>query len=240
MYTPASGRYLGRSINPSRGRTDARNRLTMALRTVPATTVLRELNRLPSPEPSTRKNGVPPDDRILMQRVRQNDADAMDELLRRHWAGLVGYATRFTDSRDAAQDIAQDTFLQLWQGKLVWRITGSPRSFLYGVARNLARNRGRRWREVRVDSLEQMDLSSGSHHFPAPTEHLEEEKLQALFTRAVADLPPRRREVIHLSRVQGMSHQEIAEVMGISKQTVSNQMSAALKELRHALSPLLD
>jgi RNA polymerase sigma-70 factor, ECF subfamily len=69
---------------------------------------------------------------------------------------------------------------------------------------------------------------------------VEENELLRYFERAVSHLPPRRQEIFVLARAHGLSHQEIAEVMKISPQTVANQMSAALADLRQALGPLLD
>jgi RNA polymerase sigma-70 factor (ECF subfamily) len=185
-------------------------------------------------------NGNSPEDIDLVQRIGGGDAEAMNELLRRYWSGVVEYVARFTGNRDAAKDIAQEIFLRLWQGTLTWKRTGSLRSFLYGAARNTARNRGRRWREVRVTSFEGTDIPLEAHRSPTPTDALEERELQSLFLDAVAALPRRRQEIFNLARVHGLSHREIAETMGISPQTVANQMSAALADLRRALDHLLD
>ena len=164
----------------------------------------------------------------------------MNELLRKYWAGVVAYAAGFTESRDAAKDVAQETFLRFWQGTLLWKRTGSLRSFLYGSARNIARNRGRRWREIRVASFEGPEIPLEAHYTPTPTDILEEHELRLLFLNAVAALPPRRQEIFNLARVHGLSHREISETMGISPQTVANQMSTALADLRRALGPLLE
>lgn len=164
----------------------------------------------------------------------------MDELLRLHWTRVVDYVERLTGSHDLAQDIAQEVFLGLWQQSLAWRGTGSLQAFLLGTARNLARNHGRRWREVRVESFDSPVIPADAHSSATPAETLREEEVEALFQAAVAALPPRRQEVFLLARVHGLSHQEIAETMEISVQTVANQMTNALAELRRALAPLFD
>lgn len=164
----------------------------------------------------------------------------MDELLRLHWGRVVDYVERLTHSRDLAKDVAQEVFLALWQRRLVWRATGSLRAFLLGAARNLARNHSRRWREVRVESFESPLIPADAHISSNPADALREEEVERLFRAAVAALPPRRREVFLLARVHGLSHQEIADTMEISVQTVANQMSNALAELRRALAPLFD
>lgn len=164
----------------------------------------------------------------------------MDDLLRRHWPRVVDFVERLTGSRDLAQDVAQEVFLSLWQRRLVWRGAGTLQAFLLGVARNHARNHGRRWREVRVDSFEGPLIPAEAHTSATPADNLREEEVEALFRAAVAALPPRRQDVFLLARVHGLSHQEIAETMEISVQTVANQMSNALAELRRALAPLFD
>ena len=189
--------------------------------------------------PVTRASGPPrrrdQSDPELMAQVRLGDAESMNEVLRRYWNGVVGYAARFVEHPDAAYDLAQETFLRLWDGDLVWRETGTLRGFLYGVARNLARNESRRWREVRALALVPNE-PSGS---PTPGEELEEHELRRLVSEAVAALPPRRQEIFTLARIHRFSHAEIAQTLGISLQTVSNQMSAALTELRSRLREVL-
>ena len=185
-----------------------------------------------------------PDDEALMRQVRGGDAEAMNELLRLYWGGVVEYAVRFVESRDQAEDIAQEVFLRVWQQALDWRGQGTLRSFLYGVARNHALNQGRRWREVRVASFDSRVVPLGAHPAPTPLElldrKLEEAEVESHLRRAVAALPPRRQEIFTLARVHGLSYQEIAETLRLSPQTVANQMSRALADLRRTLRPLLE
>lgn len=182
----------------------------------------------------------PPTDTELVRLARAGDEEAMDDILRLHWLRVVDFVDRLTGSRDLAQDVAQEVFLGFWQGNLVWRGSGSLQAFLLGAARNVARNHGRRWREVRVDSFDGPLIPPEAHTAATPAETLREEEVETLFRSAVAALPARRREVFLLSRVHGLSHQEIAETMEISVQTVANQMSNALAELRRALAPIFE
>ena len=175
----------------------------------------------------------------LASSARLGNADAMNEILRRHWSGVVSYLGRFVEDRDSALDVAQDTFLAFWRGDVTWKERGSIRGFLYGVARNLAHNDGRRWREVRGLSLVQFDQGMG-RPVETPMEALEGKEIRRRVAAAVAELPPRRQETFILARVHGLSHTEIAQALGVSTQTVANQISAALTELRARLSDLLE
>lgn len=183
-------------------------------------------------------SGPLPSDTQLASRVRLGDMGSMDELVRRHWIGLVDYCSRFADDRDAAKDLAQDALLALWERTVDWKETGTIRAFLYGVARNFARNRGRRWREVRVLAL--VDRSSdATRQVKTPAEQLEAGELRRAIQVAVAALPPRRQEIFILARVHGMTHAEIANTLELSSQTVANQMATALAELKRRLAHLL-
>ena len=172
-------------------------------------------------------------------RIRAGDAEAMNEALRRYWSGVVEYVMRHTDDRDEAKDVAQDAFLYLWQGRVVGRRVGSLKALLYGVARNLARNRGRSWQHARVISLERVDANLRGSSDRSPDEVVAEAELLARLERAVAALSPRRQEIFTLVRMHGLSYEESAHVLGISAQTVANQMSSALAELRARVGPLL-
>lgn len=174
----------------------------------------------------------------LIRGVQAGAAGSMNDLLRKYWPGVVEYVVRYVEHSDAAEDIAQELFLGLWQKKLTWKQEGSLRSFLYGVARNLARNQGRRWREVRVASLEKLNVDP-IDTARSPSDTFVDRELQAHYERAVSGLPARRHEIFTLAREHGLSYQEVAEVMEISPQTVANQMSAALAYLRRTLAPVL-
>jgi RNA polymerase sigma-70 factor (ECF subfamily) len=75
---------------------------------------------------------------------------------------------------------------------------------------------------------------------PSPSDEAFTAEIQRAAAVAVSGLPPKRQEVFRLVREEGLTHKEVAAVMGISTQTVANQMSKALAELRSALEPYID
>jgi RNA polymerase sigma-70 factor, ECF subfamily len=177
-------------------------------------------------------------DRSLMERVHADDRSALDELLRRHWAPLVAYAERLLPSRDDAEDVVQETMLRLWHTRGDWTPTERLRSFLYRITRNLAINERRRGR-VR-DRYRDDPANQPAARPDSPLQLLERQEIRDAFAHALDTLPPRRREVFVLGWYHGHSYREIAEIMDISPQTVANQMSSALDDLRRVLRPQLD
>jgi len=170
---------------------------------------------------------------------QSRDFEEFDDLLRRYWAPVVGYVDRMLGSEDAAEDVAQEAFIQLWRHRAAWVDQGSVQGYLYRTARNLALNEARRL-EVRVRSSQRLRASAASERRPTtPSEELDGRMLERAVEGALAALPERRREVFVLIRFHGLSYRQVAEVMGVSAQTVANQMTAALAELRRSLEPFL-
>lgn len=175
-------------------------------------------------------------DRCLLDQIRTGHAPALNALLNRHWASLVTYAARMAQGWDAAEDIAQETFVRIWERRETWSPEGSVRALLYKIARNLALD-AQKYRRRRADwAYQRKDVGS----VPTPYDELQANELEAAFEQAVTALPERRREIFLLARVDGLSYQQIAEVLGIAPQTVANQMSSVLSTLRVLLKEYLD
>lgn len=177
-------------------------------------------------------------DSSLLEQISAGHPAALDTLVDRYWTSLVTYAARFLPNWDVADDIAQETFIRLWERREEWKLEGSVRALLYQITRNLALderkrlNRATSWADDR-----QWDAAS---HVPTPSEHLLATDLKAAFERCLAALPDRRREIFLNTRLHGLSYRETAEAMEIAPQTVANQLSAAVAELRYALKFFLD
>ena len=173
-------------------------------------------------------------DEALMERIRGGDSAALDALLKRYWDVVVAYARQILGDPAAAADTAQQAFIKLWQRREQWTPTGSVAAYIFRIARNAALNE-RRARRVRVVSSENPRNNATRSVSWTPLQTLEEKELRAGLEAALRLLPERRKEVFMLARFQRLTYDEIAALMGISPQTVANQMSAALADLRRHL-----
>ncbi len=174
-------------------------------------------------------------DAALVRRLRSDDPDALRQLMDTYWEPLVAFAHRILLGTGDAEGTVQTAFVRLWSRRRKLEPAGSLRSFLYTIVRNAC-----------LDELRKRDrrekAQEGAVPPPAPRtpyEDVQGAELQRLAAAAVAHLPERRREVFRLAREEGLSYQEIAEVMGLSAQTVANHMSLAMADLRTALRPHL-
>ena len=170
----------------------------------------------------------------LMADIRGGSQSALGRLMDLCWPELVRYAARQVGDLDLARDIVQETLIQVWERRRAWEPRGSVRAYLYRIVRNLVIDEKRR-QGVRRRWAERQEFAP-SRRPATPDEVLDEQLLTEVFETAVAALPARRREVFELVFQRGLSHADAAAVMGLSVQTVANQMSSALRSVRKAVT----
>ena len=168
-------------------------------------------------------------------RIRAGERDAFEGLVNATWGDLVEHLTWILGSRDAAEDAGQEAFTRLWERRERWE-AGSARALVFRIGRNLAFDARRRER-VRRDWAEReaIVVQSGA----GPDDLAAASECERAFRKALSALTPARREVIELVRLRGLSHQEAAEALEISLQTVANRMTLALADLRVLLADVL-
>jgi len=167
-----------------------------------------------------------------MQALRADHVVALDVLFARHWPELVAYARSFLHCRDAAEDIAQETFMRLWRGRSFWRPTGAVRCFLFCIARNLALEQ---LRACRVQQRAVPEVQRRGNAGPTPLEETIRAEVRVAFRDALDALPDRRRQAFTLVRLNCLSLMDSAKIMGISPQTVANHINMAVADLRSLL-----
>lgn len=170
------------------------------------------------------------DERILVQRLIEGDEDAFCELYAAYKNRLIFFAMRFLKSREYAEDIFQDAFTVIWQGRRFINPDASFSSYLYTIVRNRILNQLRdleNQAKLKEQILEQaVDYSNDTNNSILVND------LRGLIARAMQQLTARQREIFEMSREQDMSHREIAEALGISVYTVQEHISTSLRILR--------
>lgn len=166
------------------------------------------------------------DERILVQRLIEGDEDAFCELYAAYKNRLIFFAMRFLKSREYAEDIFQDAFTVIWQGRRFINPDASFSSYLYTIVRNRILNQLRdleNQTKLKEQILEQaVDYSNDTNNSILAND------LRGLIARAMQQLTARQREIFEMSREQDMSHREIAEALGISVYTVQEHISTSL------------
>jgi RNA polymerase sigma-70 factor (ECF subfamily) len=198
------------------------------------------INLSVDPPQGGRRPVVPPEsgsisttDSTLVRALRADDPKVLKQLMDTHWAPLVGFAHRMLSGGGDPEDVVQTAFVRLWSRRRQLDEAGSLKSLLYTIVRNGCLDEIRK--RTRREDAHRGAIPPSSPK--TPYEDVQGAELQRLAAAAVARLPDRRREVFRLAREEGLSYQEIAEVMDLSTQTVANHMSLAMADLRAALRP---
>jgi RNA polymerase sigma-70 factor, ECF subfamily len=167
-------------------------------------------------------------DRALAERlVRERDGAAFGELYRRHGAFLHALAVRLLDDAAEAEDVVHDVWVRAVEGlpRFEWR--SSLRTWLAGILL-------RRVREVARGAARDRPLDDGSPWpGPAPPDAATRVDLE----RAIRALAPGYRQVLLLHDVEGFTHEEIGDLLGIDAGTSKSQLSRARLQVRRALEP---
>lgn len=155
-----------------------------------------------------------------------------------HFNAVVRFVTTFTGDTDEAQDIAQETFVRLYER---WDDLPTPeetRSFMYTTAHNLCVSRLRH-RSVEAEYTRHLLEEQADREDPRLAEEITYQETLRLLRAAVDSLPRQSRQVILLA-LDGKNNQETATLLGVSVNTVKTLKKGAYAKLRTLLAPLSD
>ena len=172
------------------------------------------------------------EDRELVDRLKRGDAGAYDMLVRRHLARATMVARRLLGNVEDAEDLVQEAFIRALDRIATFDETRAFAPWFFRLLINTGIN-ARKARALRAVEPERGDTPSKAAN---PLELAEREELRERFVAALGALPPRQRLVVSMFEVDGLSTAEIAEALGISRETVRWHHHQARQALRHALA----
>ena len=194
----------------------------------PTKTPFRELRKQTEAKPT-----VTPE---LLQALRSGDQNAFERIYLHYVSSVKNFLTVLTRSGEAGEEITQEVFVTLWEKRDRIDPDKNISAYIYTIAKNYAfkyfnRKKGLLQEDVMsADSLEA---------YGSPDEILIQKEKEILIEIAVSQMPPQRRKIYRLSRIEGLSNSEIAEMLNISKNTVENHITSALNDLREVLAMFL-
>lgn len=171
-------------------------------------------------------------DRGLVQRAREGDLDAFEELYRRHVDRIHGLVLRLLGDVDRAEETTQEIFLRAWRKLSTFRGQSAFGTWLHRLAVNQAMTSGRRQGRHDERFVESAELPP-SHE---PRALRDDPGTRVDLERAVLELPPGARQALVLYELEGYSHEEIAELTGLAPGTSRAQVFRARQLLRKVLS----
>lgn len=174
------------------------------------------------------------DPKQLFTALQQGDKTAFRAIYDQYYRYLVVTAFNVLGDRDAARDLAQDVFVELWKKRETIQIRSGLKPYLRRAVVNKTLNY---IKARRIDFDDPANLPETTSSLDKADETLEASEMEKIIHTAIAKLPERCRMVFTLCRLEKMSHKEISEKLGISKKTVEAQMTRALAMLRKAIEP---
>ena len=186
-----------------------------------------------------------PTDESLMIRFQSGDRAAFTVLVRRHQGPLFNFALRYLRSSPVAEEVVQDAFVRVVQNAAEFKHEARFSTWLYTIARNLCIDQTRKRALRRHPSL---DEPKKAEEGDGPTLGEQTADGKASVERAVVSLeirervasaidalPEEQREVFLMREVSNLPFKEIAEIVGVSENTVKSRMRYALERLQEAL-----
>jgi len=185
-------------------------------------------------------------DRVLVDRFKNGDQSAFDEMVSRYWDRIYAMVNQLLRNQQDAEEVTQDAFIRAHRGLVNFRGDSAFSTWLYQIATNLARNRYWYWWRRKRDKSVSFDAPLSSDNdttlaeiIPAELETPEDATVtQELITSIAAGmekLSAKHREILILRNIKNLSYEEIAAILSISVGTVKSRIARARESLRAKL-----
>lgn len=184
--------------------------------------------------------GEGPSDAYLVVRSLEQDHEAFSQLIDRHATAIVNLAYRMVGNRAEAEDLAQETFLSAFKALSTFRADSKFSTWLYRIASNKCKD----WLRVKrpgqsqqdVDVEKVLDVHVAEERTP---EHLlSQQQVAQELEQAIQRLPPLYREAFVLKHIEGLSYEEMQEILGVNGDTLKMRVYKGRLQLSRELAEL--
>jgi RNA polymerase sigma-70 factor (ECF subfamily) len=182
-------------------------------------------------------NDLALNDVFLIEGLGRRDKIVFDYIFNYYYSSLCAFSLQYLGDKNSVEDLVQDFFVSLWMDAPRLQIRSSLKSYLFTSIKNRCIDHQKHQKvtaKYRTFILFSSDNSNNS-----TDQYYAESELRQAIQSSLSKLPPRSREIFELSRLNGLTNQEISDQLKISKRTVELQISNALKVLRKELSDFL-
>lgn len=171
---------------------------------------------------------------LLLNAIRQGDEKALELVFLRYYRLLSRYAGRLLKSEADGQEVAADVFMTFWEKRQSIEVKESLRQYLFAMARHRTLRRLKTNSRIQ-DSLEltpEMVQEYERNRFAGDEPDEEPDASSDYLAVYINQLPPQRRYIFQLNKIEGLSYAEIAQRLGISERTVKNHVYRAMLKLK--------
>lgn len=168
-----------------------------------------------------------------IEAVSRGDEQAFESLFLHYFPRIKGFISGILQNEEEAEDISQDIFVSMWQNRERLTNIENLNAYLFCVAKNAVYRHIERsllFRDFQEQQIDHALFTSTDND--SIEEELYAKELDFLISVAVEKMPPQRKQIYKMSRVEGISNDEIAKRLSISKRTVENHLTQALADIR--------
>ena len=159
--------------------------------------------------------------------------DAAKAFYDQHFDHVFSFLLGKTPNREVAKDLTQDVFFKVFQNWDKIDQSSAPKAYLFTLARNVLIDYYREQSKAKL--LDLSSLWADQEVWTDEDDHTHQQEKLSHLKKAIEELPIQRREIIKLKKLEGLTTEEIAGKLSISKRTVENQLYRAMKTLRSKL-----
>ena len=168
-------------------------------------------------------------DEEVMRNVKSGSVKMLAVLFERYHVKLYNYFLRLTGNKGLGEDLTQEVFLRILKYRDTFRYESKFTTWMYQIGRNVHIDYLRKYKnEMPLEEKWEEEISADTQ----PEQKTLEEQDMMFLHKALSQLTPAKKEVLVLSRFQGMKYQEISQLLGCSLSTVKVQVHRAIKDLR--------
>jgi RNA polymerase sigma-70 factor (ECF subfamily) len=174
-------------------------------------------------------------DALYFKGLKEGDRDVFEQIFREFYPLLCNYIRHYTSDKSTAEEVVQDFFCKLWDKHHEIQINTGFSSYLRKSAINHCLNHFRKMDNER----KLIDFGANLEAIHGTSDHESNNELSEHVSKALLELPEKRREIFELSRFEGLKYHEIAEKLNISIKTVETQMARSLEFMRKYLKDFI-
>ncbi|MEW6065060.1 MAG: sigma-70 family RNA polymerase sigma factor [Bacillota bacterium] len=189
---------------------------------------------------------MPLDDQLLVERSKKGDRDAFEHLVQLYENKVYTIAYRLMGNHADAADLAQESFIKIYQALPNFRGDSSFSTWIYHITVNVCRDELRKKQRRPTVSLDEPtgDGNNSTYEIrsttPGPEEMLDRSETQAMIQQCLDNLSDDYRTILVMREIQELAYEEIAEILGCSLGTVKSRLSRARQALKEKISKQME
>lgn len=170
-------------------------------------------------------------EQFIINRIARGDKEAFSLLFNKYYGKVFRFILSLVKQKSIAEDLSQDIFVKLWANRRKLSTISSVDNYLFIMSRNRTLDFFRKASHKKecIDISEDILLSIASKD---STERVDDQSLINAVRMAVNAMPPKRRDIFMMSRFDGLTNDEIATLLGLSRKTVENQLTLASSQIK--------